>query len=285
MFKTNSFPRSKKIIDTQIKNLIEMGWDFVLQHGTYTTKIIKPQGKIVFSTIKFRNKVFVASAMVKRDALKTELGQEIMKNKHLKTNYANSDSLKSYKADKVLNIDIKGAYASCLYLHDLITYETFEYLCALKKDERLPAVGLLAKSHIKYHYSQGKCIKVEPYRAETAEIFFFLIQQIDCVMRDVKWILGDDFIYYWVDGVFFKETTPHKKIQAVMDYLASLGYNYTYEMCDNFSFSKKNGQCKISLLKGDTRKEWNFKDSNAEDGMIKNYLYAQSQKYTDSLHD
>ena len=283
MFKTNSFPRNKHIIDTQVKNLIELGWDFVLQHGTYTTKIIKPQGKMVFSTIKFRNKVFVAASMIKKDALATELGQQILGHRHLKMNYANSDTLKSYQADRVLNIDIKGAYATCLYVNGLITENTYNYLCGLKKDERLPAVGLLAKSHIKYHYSQGKCVKVEPYRSETSELFFFLIQQIDCIMREVKWILGDDFIYYWVDGVFFKDTTSQKKVDAVMEYLRSMGYNYSYEMCENFSFQKKNGQCKITLTKEDMHKEWNFRDSNAEDGLIKNYLYAQSQKHTHSV--
>jgi len=274
----NSFPRTKQIMEAQIKSLLELGWDFMIQHGTYTTKIHKPTGILTFSTITFRPKVFVAANMVKRDATRSDKGQEIMSQKFMKSNYANSETTEIYLADEVWNIDIKSAYAMCLFNNGLIDGSTLDYLQGLKKHERLPAVGMLAKSHIKYFYSQGKCQKVEPYREATSQLFFFLIHEIDRIMREIKFILGDYFLYYWVDGVFFKKETPQKRIEEVEAYLNSEGYPYAWELCYNLDYFRHEGNVKVKMIKGGVRKEWNFKDSNLEDSLVTNYLKDVSQK-------
>lgn len=276
--KPNSFPRTQQMMKAQIDSLNELGWNFIVQHGTYTSKIHKPTGTLTFSTITFRPKVFVAAAMVKRDAKKSDIGQEIMKRHYAKTNYANSEETELYIADEVWNIDIKSAYATCLVRNNLITTETFSYLTGLKKHERLPAVGMLAKSHIKYFYGDGKCYDVQSHRETTSQIFFFLIHEIDRIMREIKFILGDYFLYYWVDGVFFKKETPQKRIQEVEDYLTSEGYPYSWELCYNLDYFKHDGNVKVKMIKGGVRKEWNFKDSNLEDQLVKDYLNDIAKK-------
>jgi hypothetical protein len=278
MMDKTQFPRTQHMVQSQIESLKKTGWDFMVQHGTYTTKIHKPTGILTFSTIQFRNKVFVAANMVKRDAKQSDKGQEIMNSVFRKNNYANSDTTEVYLADEVWNIDIKSAYANCLFVNGLIKGETLGYLQGLKKHERLPSVGMLAKSHIKYWYSEGECFKVEPHREPTAQIFFFLIHEIDRVMREIKWILGDYFLYYWVDGVFFKKETPTRLIVQVEEYLKSENYPYAWEMCYNFDYFRHDGNVKVKMIKSGVRKEWNFKDSNFEDDLVKRYLQNESQK-------
>ena len=270
--------RTSEFVRSQMEIMNELGWDYTIQHGTYTTKIHSPVGIMTLSTIQFSNKVFVAANMVKRDCGKTDLGAQILNNKHSKTNYANSEHIEELNDHIVYNIDIKGAYASCLKNSGLITEQTYQYLLALKKDERLPAVGMLAKSHIKYIYKGGECVEVIPYRSPTSELFFYLIQQIDEVMREVKWILGSDFIYYWVDGVFIRWNTPQHKIDAVFKYLESLQYKYTFQECYQFKYRNYDGQCIISMYKDDEYKEWNFRSSNADDDLLKRMIYSQSTK-------
>lgn len=274
----NSFPRTQIMMKAQIDSLLELGWDFMVQHGTYTTKIHKPTGILTFSTITFRPKVFVAANMVKRDASKCDKGVEIMNSRFAKTNYANSETTELYMADEVWNIDIKSAYANCLHINNLINDNTFNYLTGLRKSERLPAVGMLAKSHVKYFYSDGKCQSVEPYREHTSQIFFYLIHEIDRIMREVKFILGDYFLYYWVDGVFFKKETPLKKIKEVESYLTSENYPYNWELCYNLEYFRHDGNVKVKMMKGGVRKEWNFKDANLEDKFVKDYLNEIAKK-------
>lgn len=270
--------RTPEVIDKQIELMNTMGWDFILQHGTYTSKMHTPNGIITFTTIQFSNKVFVAANKVKTDCLNTEIGQKIMRTKHLKKNYANTNLHDHIEVPICFNIDIKGAYASCLYNSGLITLPTYDYLLTLNKDERLPAVGMLAKSHIKYFYEGGKCVRVVPFRAETSELFFFLIQKIDEIMREIKWILGKYFIFYWVDGVFFSWDTPDKLIDKVKDYLTSLNYKFTMIDVHNFEYKNDGSQCVVKMHKDNEDKVYQFRSSNADDEYFKRLLYNKSQR-------
>lgn len=273
MFENIIFPRTPEFIKSQIQPLVDAKQDFEIQHGTYTTKLIKPTGKMVFSNVRFRPKVFVAANMVKRDTTQSEFGQHILSQVHHKRNYANTQRAESFTAERVYNIDIKGAYGNCLYNSGLITEGTYNYLMSLKKDERLPSVGMLARSHVKYHYQEGTCVDVETYRAPTAELFFYLIAEIDRIMREIQWILGNDFLFYWVDGVFFKDGTPAKKVSEVERYLTDLGYHYSYELCNDFFFENVEGQCRILMQKNAELKEWRFRDSNERDREISKMLH------------
>lgn len=281
MIKGHKLVRTTELVKSQMEMLNAMGYDYVIQHGTYTTKIDSPLGMMTLSTIEFSNKVFIASNMVKRDCLATDLGKEILTKTHSKVNYSNHNKLEQYHSHVCYNIDIKGAYASCLFNNGLIKFETFQYLQSLKKHERLPSVGMIAKSHIKYFYQQGECVDVKPYRSPNSEIFFFLIQKIDEIMREIKWILGDYFIFYWVDGIFFKLETPLYLIDEVMEYLESQNYNYTFEEVYQFNYLNDNGNCKVSMYRGaegEEYKEYNFRSTTADDDLLKRLLYQKSQK-------
>ena len=167
-------------------------------------------------------------------------------------------NITNIKYDTCYNIDLSSAYAYCLYNCELITKKTFNYLLKLPKMERLTAVGMLATSHVKYFYSGGKCVDFKPYREPTAQIFFFLIDEINYLMQDIKWILGNDFIFYWVDGVFIKPSVSKKKIQDVENLLISLKYPYKYEKVENFSVTRIQDKVIIDMIKNDETKRYEF---------------------------
>jgi hypothetical protein len=232
--------------------------DYVLKHGTYTTQIEHSMGTIKLMLNNFQNRVFCASQMVKKDCKNSAVGQEIMKSTHLKKNYDSNPKIDNIKYDTCFNIDLSSAYAYCLFNNGLITQKTFNYLQKLPKMERLTAVGMLATSHVKYFYQGGKCIDFKPYREPTAQIFFFLIDEINYLMQDIKWILGNDFIFYWVDGVFMKPTTPKKKIQDVENLLTNLCYKYKYEKVENFSVHRIQDKVIVEMIKNDESKRYEF---------------------------
>ena len=232
--------------------------DYVLKHGTYTTTIEHELGTIKLMLNNFQNRVFCASQMVKKDCKNSEVGQEIMKSTHYKKNYDANPKIENVYYDTCFNIDLSSAYAYCLFNNGLITQKTFNYLLKLPKMERLTSVGMLATSHVKYFYKEGKCVDFKPYREPTAQIFFFLIDEINYLMQDIKWILGNDFIFYWVDGVFMKPTTPKKKIQDVENLLISLNYKYKYEKVENFQVTKIQDKVIVDMTKNDETKRYEF---------------------------
>jgi len=211
---------------------------FVVRHGTYTTTIETEHGKNKYETHQFNNRVFIAAAMIRKDVVNSVVGKQIMEADHEKINFGHHQKLEPFNAKEVLNIDISGAYASCLYVNGLITDNTFKYLKRLRKEERLPSVGMLAKSACLWKYENGECVDIVVERSKTAQVFFYLIEEINYVMRGIQWELGKHFYFYWVDGVFFSKDTPKHLITNVENLLINKGYQFKYEEVTNFKLSK-----------------------------------------------
>lgn len=261
-----------------------MGWEYSIQHGTYTTKIIHPRGTIKFQTCSFSQKTFMAYNMIRKDIKDNPKAQEIMSNRHIKVNYSQSDELTSFQHERCLNIDIKSAYATTMLIHGLITQKTYDFICSLPKQERLVCVGMLARSYSKYTYKGKECIKVEFHREPTAQIFFFLIQEVEYVMRDCKWYLGKDYIFHWVDGVFFKPETSLKKIEEIENVFTDLGYQYKFEDVRNFAYTKKDTKIVVTMTKNGEHKRYEFSTDDSHKEIAKQ-LYRSIKATTNQLHN
>jgi len=270
--------RTALAVKNEIATLRELGWPFTVQHGTYTTKIIKPQATTSYVTVQFRQRVFIAARMIKNDVEKSPYAQDIMQRQHFTKNYGNSDTITELKAPELLNIDIKSAYPNCMMNNGLISEKTASYLKSLDKHEKLPAIGLLARSYTLFHYDFGQCYMVDKFQADTAQIFFFLIQEIDRIMRDLKFILGRYFVYYWVDGIFFLRETPDRLIKEVEEYIASEGYTYSFELVQDFNYSNIDGDVRISMNKEGKVKEWAFTDSQRNESEVRLALMNEAIK-------
>jgi hypothetical protein len=270
--------RKPKNVDEIIKLLIKWGDSFRIHHGTYSTIIETESGKIKFAGTQFSNKVFIASKMVKKDVLNSERGPIIMQTVWPRNNFQNKDNLQPFRAKKILNIDISGAYASCLKVNELITDKTFAYLQKLKKDERLPAVGMLARTFTVFTYECGELTDVEVQRAATAQVFFYLIAEINNVMQAVEYELGKYFYFYWVDGIFFSYDTPGHIVKAVEAILQDRGYKFKYESVENFSLKRSRDLYTISMIKNNEPKTYKFTDSQIGRD-ITNILHERAKNY------
>lgn len=246
----------------EIINLFnKWGDSFRVHHGTYSTTIETESGKIKFAGTKFSDRVFIAAKMVAKDVLNSERGPIIMQTTWPRNNFQNKDNLQPFRAKKILNIDISGAYASCLKVNELITDKTLNYLQKLKKDERLPAVGMLARTFTVFTYECGELTDVEVQRSATAQVFFFLIAEINNVMQAVEYELGKYFYFYWVDGIFFSYDTPVHIVKAVEGILSDRGYKFKYESVENFSLKRNRDIYTISMIKNGENKTYKFTDS------------------------
>ena len=264
-------PRTTENINFNIQILNMLNVPFEVQHGTYTTTIITEEKKVKYMMNSYNNRVFACAKIIKRDVLKSSKAQEIMADKFFKINYGFSNLVESYQAKRVLNIDISSAYASCLYNNKLITEATYQRISTLPKVERLPVVGMLATSYTKFIYDKGECIDVKVHRAETANVFFYLIDEINYIMQEIRHLLGNYFIFYWVDGVFFSEETPKSTIKEVEHFLLELGYRYKYEAVRDFSIDSTKKSLIIKMNKNNEFKQYSINHDNVGDS-VKNYL-------------
>ena len=253
--------RKPQNVDEIVNFFNKLGDSYRIHHGTYSTVIETENGKVKFAGTKFNNRVFIAAKLVVKDVLNSERGPLIMQTTWPRTNFQNKDNLQPFRAKKILNIDISGAYASCLKVNELITDKTFSYLQKLKKDERLPAVGMLARTFTVFTYECGELTDVEVQRSATAQVFFYLIAEINNVMQAVEYELGKYFYFYWVDGIFFSYDTPGHIVKAVEAILADRGYKFKYESVENFSLKRSRDIYTINMIKNGENKTYKFTDS------------------------
>lgn len=258
-----NFKRDTASFESYVEFLKANKKTFTIRHGTYTTFVETEHGKNKYETAKFNNRVFIAANMIKRDVRQSELGREIMTKYHSKVNFGHRQDIKPFEAPRVLNIDISSAYATCLLNSGLITQETFEYVKRLRKEERLPAVGMLARSACYWEYSAGECTNIHVDRADTAEVFFYLIEEINLLMQSIQWELGRHFYFYWVDGVFFDYDTPRALVTKAEAILIEAGYRYKYELVEDFRLTKdKRDVFRVNMIKNGEQKQYQFSTRN-----------------------
>ena len=253
--------RKPQNVDEIVNFFNKLGDSYRIHHGTYSTVIETESGKIKFAGTKFNNRVFIAAKLVMKDVLNSQRGPLIMQTTWPRSNFQNKENLQPFRAKKILNIDISGAYASCLKVNELITDKTFNYLQKLKKDERLPAVGMLARTFTVFTYECGELTDVEVQRAATAQVFFYLIAEINNVMQAVEYELGKYFYFYWVDGIFFSYDTPGHIVKTVEAILSDRGYRFKYESVENFSLKRNRDLYTINMIKNGENKTYKFTDS------------------------
>lgn len=120
--------------------------------------------------------------------------------------------------DLVHCIDIKSAYAYSLKNKGIVTDKTFEKISELKKKERLACVGMLASKKKIFEYGRNnQLIKIETKENPLSDFFFMAVFEIQELMRGAKKLLGNDFLFYWVDCVYYLNEKNTPLIQNYFD--------------------------------------------------------------------
>jgi len=254
--------KNPQLQESIIRQYKEAGLDFQVKHSNYNTQIIGQETVLKFIQTEHSIKVFVAYNKIVSDLKKSDKTIEILQQDWSTENFDSKNGLKPCKYKTVLNLDITSAYPYCLFLNKLISQDTFNYLMALPKSERLPAIGMIAKKSVWIDYSNGKASNWDVKSGEYANIFFFVIQQITDLMAWAADIAGDDFLFYWVDGIFLKPSISKKKLQEISGIFDEQGYYYKYENVKNFSVVRENDKLFINMIKNGEEKPYTMYDKN-----------------------
>jgi hypothetical protein len=254
--------KNPQLQESIIKQYKEAGLDFQVKHSNYNTQIIGQESVIKFIQTEHSIKVFIAYNKIVADLKKSDKTVEILQGDWSTENFDSKNGLKPCSYKTVLNLDITSAYPYCLFINKLICLDTFNYLMALPKNERLPAIGMIAKKSVWIDYQKGKATTWDVKTGEYANIFFFVIQQITDLMAWAADIAGEDFLFYWVDGIFLKPTISKKKLQEITGIFAEQGYYYKYENVKNFSVVRENDKLFINMIKNGDEKPYTMYDKN-----------------------
>lgn len=206
-----SFQLSAQSVKNWVEICEDTGQDFEIIVSNYTTSIKHPDYEIKFLKHLQSNQVFAAAAKLKSDLKNKEIPNiDMEKNRYFHTNIKND-----FYADRIYNIDIKSAYATILFNSGYISKDTFNYISRLQKNDRLACLGMLASKKIHFIQRGRKVLKTWEEINPLSNYFFYCVQKTEFIIQElITQIFRDDFIFSWVDGIYFSSKFELSEVAA-----------------------------------------------------------------------
>lgn len=243
---------------THINYLIEAKQSFQLSSSNYTTGIKSDAfpGKYVAQLQS--NRAFAAFAKLKK-AVKDKPVPDISNDD---VRYFQHNFRKDIYIDTVFNIDIKSAYATVLFKDGLIDADTFAYLSKSSKQDRLSSVGMLASRKEVFEFKNGSPVSEEEIVSPLSGFFFYAVQKTFEIMDELRRICGMDYLYTWVDGIYF---LPNDEVRrSCIDYLDSTGYKFSSDVLQEFEVKIKQDVILVTFKKENKLKIFNLPGITSE---------------------
>ena len=279
MSKANILYRNAEQIEQLVNFYNDQKINFKVKHSQYSTTFDFGREKIKFVTQTYGIRVFAANRSLVKDIKGSPDTLELLTKYYNTDNYDVRNGLKPKNYGKVINIDISGAYPNTLVNNGLCTVETYKKLMRLPKLERLPAIGMIAKKATVFTYSEGECIEWDVEVGEFANIFYFLIYEVDRIMKFCKEIAGEFYIMHWVDGIFLEPFTPKSVLIEIQNYLKKQKYNIRFENIDSFKVTREDDMLNFEIMKNKELKCFKFADKR----MNENYNEILNVLQNDTL--
>lgn len=232
-----------------IEMLIACKCNFSLECSNYTMRIkLLHDTNYKFIKNKQGNQVFAAKRMIEAD----------IKNVNVKNIEAEQVSYFSHNfrqpiyVERVVNIDLKSAYINILFFDGIISEKTHKYLRGLRKMERLAAVGMLASRKEIFTYDKGKIIDRVEERNPNAKFFYYAVQRTFEMMKELEKICGKDYLFTWVDGIYFLPRPGLK--EECEKYLNEIKFPFSTDYLNEFEVKYMKGTINVTFKKdGDLR--------------------------------
>ena len=137
----------------------------------------------------------------------------------------------------VCEVDIDQAYWETAYQLGIVSDEIYVKGSKgnISKKARLTALGSLAKKKYNYHFKGDKLLDTIIEKEPLLEnLWFTVCKRVSDVMHKVIAELGSDFIFYWVDGIYFKNTPEN--VSKAMSIFIDSGYNSKFRKINQIYF-------------------------------------------------
>lgn len=205
------------------------------------------------------NQTFAAYAKVKKD-VKDKIPPQIDKESLV---YFDHDFKESCTIDRVYNIDLKSAYATILYKEEIISQDTFNYLSRLPKHDRLAAVGMLASKKKSFSFDRFGTIRTyEETISKLENFFYYAVQRTFEIMCELRAILGQDYLFTWVDGIYFRPSM--EGLTRCEDHLRRIGFRYSEEVLTDWQVRVVKGAVKLFFVKDGKIKSFSLPAKESE---------------------
>lgn len=241
------------------------------------SQIIKtPEGKkIMFTDKKMNPRIFHIVRELKKES------EDFLNSNKLFTTMEERGGIRYYNYSKDLPdklnefyyVDISAAYITSLLNHNIISEYMFDKINSLDKKDRLIVLGMLAYEPYILTYENGERkftinengekIIEPPIRQYNryAPVFYLACQYIQVLMEKITEAIKEkrpyfyrdssnlksNYLFYWVDGIFFQDPACIEKITKILD---EEKYFYKSGKCKKWELISEENFLSISFLQG-----------------------------------
>ncbi len=205
-----------------IKQLKDKGDPFNVTKTTKSTLIRFEGFSYMFADSHFNNRLLNLFQKIKREVHNNITEYELTPPEIVRSKYFQTGQFEPIGIGEVLThkdcieFDINKAYYCVLRHFNYISEGFFNECVVLPKQVRLSLVGALATQKTTFYYDKGVLID---YKVKSDEmlrrVFFQLVEYVDRVLDYFSKLASDNFLFYWVDGIYLKQydrAKIHKKI-------------------------------------------------------------------------
>ena len=159
-------------------------------------------------------------------------------------------------------MDINQAYWETAYLLGIVSEKIYRTGSKgnISKQARLTALGSLAKKTYIHEFKGKTLIKTNVNKEPLLEnLWFTICKRVSDVMHEVIEVIGKDFIFYWVDGIYMENSTEN--VSKAMTTFLNKGYTSKFKMIKQIFFHEKGFTVNDT---GDIKREFNFPNYNSK---------------------
>ena len=143
--------------------------------------------------------------------------------------------------ENVKEADITKAYYRTALNLDFITQEFHDKCLTIPKNDRLRLIGSLATLKTITYYEAG-ILKEDKTEIEEnpllREAWFKICSYVDNAMQIFKGCLKENFLFYWVDGIYFKDFSTVEPFVTEAGFSNNIDYIFA-EIAKNYHFDWK----------------------------------------------
>jgi hypothetical protein len=115
---------------------------------------------------------------------------------------------------------------------------------------------MLAGTKHVFKYNGAELLDFEIIEKETKPVFLAAVATIDEILEKTAEIAGNDFLFFWVDGIYLKSAA---KLEKIRELWRSYCYEFTEEILNNFVVSANDrGKLFVNFEKNGKIKKFNL---------------------------
>ena len=263
-----------------VKGMRRRGQEYSITETNYTTTLICGKQTYKFVAKPMNKPTFLVSQMLYTAVKKSDILKKInpSKSKYFKTYNHQKDIFDA----EVLNVDIKNAYPTVLKNLGIANEKLLKRLSQLSKQNRLACLGMLAQQKTTYQYRGSKIINSFTVEKDTRPLFLYLVQKIDNLMQEIAILKGDYFIFYWVDGIYFRSDIPDAILNKICNKIKADNYRYHFDKLEDFNIWNDGDKLFVLFKKDGKEKTFQLRDSEKEQNWRDLLQHLVNQDYISS---